>query len=122
MAFRAALQLAGGSQTGELVDEGGSHQRIDAVAAVEALDQLIDLALVGNSTEGAVDQTLAAGYALAVIDLGTAQLIRVDRTHAAGSGAGTLGLDDGVVGADSGTAAALDALFLDRWWNGRSPR
>ena len=36
----------------------------------------------------------------------------MDGTHAAGSGAGTLGLDDGVVGADSGTAAALDALFL----------
>ena len=110
--LQGSLQLAGGSQRGELVDKGGSNQSVDAVAAVEALDQLVDLALVGNSAEGAVHQTLTAGYALAVIDLGTAQLVRVDRTHAAGSGAGTLGLDDGVVGADSGTAAALDALFL----------
>ena len=110
--LQGGLELAGGSQTRELVDEGGSHQRVDAVAAVEALDQLIDLALVGNGTEGAVDQTLAAGNALAVIDLGTAQLIGVDGTHAAGCSAGTLGLDDGVVGAHADAAAALDALVL----------
>ena len=110
--LQGSLELAGGSQTRELVDESGSHQRVDAVAAVEALDQLIDLALVGDGTEGAVDQALAAGHALAVVDLGTAQLIGVDGTHAAGCGAGTLGLDDGIVGADGGAAAALDALFL----------
>jgi len=51
--LQGSLQLAGGSQRGELVDKGGSDQCIDAVAAVEALDQLIDLALVGNSAEGA---------------------------------------------------------------------
>ena len=110
--LQGSLQLAGGSQRGELVDEGGSDQRIDAVAAVEALNELIDLTLVGNGTEGAVHQTLTAGHALAVIDLGTAQLVRVDSAHAAGSGAGTLGLDDGVVGADGDAAAALDALVL----------
>jgi len=110
--LQGGLQLAGGSQRGELVDEGGSDQRIDAVAAVEALNELIDLTLVGNGTEGAVYQTLTAGHALAVIDLGTAQLVRVDSAHAAGSSAGTLGLDDGVVGADGDAAAALDALIL----------
>ena len=99
--LQGSLQLTGRSQRGELVDKGGSDQCIDAVAAVEALDQLIDLALVGNSAEGAIHQTLTAGNALAVIDLGTAQLIGVDGTHAAGCSAGTLGLDDGVVGADS---------------------
>ena len=36
----------------------------------------------------------------------------MDGTHAAGSGAGALGLDDGVVGADGHAAAALDALVL----------
>ena len=110
--LQRSLELAGGGQARELVDEGGSDEGVDAVTAVEALNELVDLALVGDGTEGAVDQTLAAGHALAVVDLGAAQLIGVDGTHAAGSGAGTLGLDDGVVGADADAAAALDALFL----------
>ena len=110
--LQGRLELAGGGQAGELVDEGGSHQSVDAVAAVEALDQLIDLALVGNGAERAVDQALAAGNALAVVDLSTAQLVGVDGTHAAGRSAGTLSLDDGVVGADADAAAALDALVL----------
>ena len=110
--LQRSLELAGGGQARELVDEGGSDEGVDAVTAVEALNELVDLALVGDGTEGAVDQTLAAGHALAVVDLGAAQLIGVDGTHAAGSGAGTLGLDDGVVGADADAAATLDALFL----------
>ena len=39
-------------------------------------------------------------------------LVRVDRAHAAGGGAGTLGLDDGAVGAAVDAAAALDAQAL----------
>ena len=35
-------------QARELVDEGGSDEGVDAVAAVEALNELVDLALVGD--------------------------------------------------------------------------
>src|SRR5699024_3011412 len=109
---QGGAQLLGGVQGGELVDEGRGHQGVDPVAAVEALDQLVDLALVGDGAEGAVDQALAAGDALGIVDLSAAQSVRVDGAHAAGSGAGTLGLDDGVVGAHVHAAAALDALLL----------
>ena len=110
--LQRSLELAGRGQRRELVDEGRGDEGVDAVAAVKALNELVDLALVGDGTEGAVDQTLAAGHALAVVDLSAAQLVGVDGTHAAGSGAGALGLDDGVVGADGHAAAALDALVL----------
>ena len=110
--LQGSPQLGGGVEGGELVDKGGGHQGIDPVAAVEALDQLIDLALVGDGAEGAVDQALAAGDAAGIVDLSAAQGIRVDGAHAAGRSAGALGLDDGVVGADVHAAAALDALLL----------
>lgn len=50
--LQGGLELAGGSQTRELVDEGGSHQRVDAVAAVEALDRLIDRPLSAMAPKG----------------------------------------------------------------------
>ena len=75
--------------------KAGATMAMTSVAALDGLDQLEDLALVDDGAEGAVDQAHAAGYALVVIDLGTAVLIRVDGAHAAGGGAGPLGLDDG---------------------------
>ena len=76
------------------------------------MDQLEDLALIGDSAEGAGNHTHTAGNALIVVDLGTAVLVRLDGVHAAGGGAGTLLLDDGIVGAGVGALAALDALGL----------
>ncbi len=54
--LQGGLQLAGGSQEGNWLIKAGATRAIDAVAAVEALDQLIDLALIGDGAEGAVDQ------------------------------------------------------------------
>ena len=78
--------------------KAGGDDGNDLVTALDGLDQLEDLALVDDSAERAVDKAHTAGNALIVIDLGTAVLVRVDRAHAAGGGAGTLGLDDGAVG------------------------
>src|SRR5699024_10722998 len=74
--------------------------------------ELEDLALVGDGAEGAVDQTHAAGDALVVVDLGTAQLVGADGVHAAGLSTGALQVQDGAVGAGVGALAALDALGL----------
>src|SRR5699024_2811529 len=50
--------------------------------------------------------------ALVVVDLGPAVVVGADGVHAAGLLTGALQLDDGVVLAGLGAAAALDALVL----------
>ena len=95
----------------ELSHKGGSHGGDHLVAPLDGLDQLEDLALVGNGAEGAVDDALAAGDALVVVDGAAAQFVAGDSAHAAGGFAGTFLLDDGVVGTDLHALAALDALI-----------
>ena len=80
----AAFSLSGVMLGPNWSDEGGGHDSDDLVAALDGLDQLEDLALIDDGAEGAVDQAHAAGYALVVVDLGTAVFIRVDGIHAAG--------------------------------------
>ena len=74
------------------------------------MNQLEDLALIHDGAEGAADQTLAAGHALVVVDLGPAVFVGADGIHAAGGFTGPLQLDDGMIGAGVHTFAALDAL------------
>ena len=105
------LQLGGG-HAGELVDEGGGNDGNDLVTALDGLDQLEDLALVGDGGEGAVHQAHTAGDALIIIDLSPAQLIGLDGVHAAGGSTGTLHLGDRPVGALVKALAALDTLAL----------
>ena len=104
--------LGGGDLLAKLADKGGRHGGHHLVAPLDGLNQLEDLALVGDGAEGAVHQAHAAGDALVVVDLGPSQLVGADGVHAAGLGAGALKLQDGAVGALVGTLAALDALLL----------
>ena len=104
--------LRRGDLVAELADKGGSHSGDHLVTTLDGLDELEDLALIGDSAEGAVDQTHAAGDALVIVDLGAAQLVRADGVHAAGLSTGALQLQDGAVGAGVGALAALDALGL----------
>ena len=106
------LELCGGGLLAELAHEGGGHAGDDLIVALHGVDDLEDLALVGNGGEGAVHQAHAAGDALVVVDLGPAQLVGFDGVHAAGCGAGALNLADGVVGALVEAPAAFDALVL----------
>ena len=101
-----------GGMLAELTDEGGGHNGDDLVALEDGLNHLENLALVHDGAEGAADQALAAGNALVLVDHRPAVLIGADGIHAAGSLAGPLHVDDGVVGAGLGTFAALDALTL----------
>ena len=105
-------ELFGGGVLAELADEGGGYDGYHLVASQDGLDDLENLALVRDGTEGAGNQTLAAGYALVLVDDGGAVLVLADGIHAAGLGAGTLQMDDGVVRAGAGALAALDALVL----------
>ena len=103
----------GGSGVGtKLAVEGGSNASDVAVTLLDGVDQLEDLALVGDSAEGAGNHTHTAGHALVVVDLGAAMLIGLDGVHAAGSSTGALLLNDGIVGAGVGALTALDALGL----------
>ena len=104
--------LAALCQLGELIDKGGSQQCIDTVAAVKALNQLIDLPLIGNGAEGTVYKALPAGNALIVIDLRAAQRVAVDSAHATGIHAGTLNFNDGLIGANVSAVTALNTLGL----------
>ena len=83
----------------ELVDKRRRYDGNDAVSAVDGMDKLEDLAFVRNGAKGTVYQAHATGYALVVIDLGTAVFIRADGVHAAGFGAGPLHFQNGAVGA-----------------------
>ena len=102
-------QLVDVALTAELTHERGRHLGDDLVAVGDGLDDLEDLTLVGNGAEGAVHEALAAAHALVVVDVGVAVLVRADGAHAAGVGAGTHVVVDGVVGTHVGAAAALDA-------------
>ena len=111
-----AQSLNGGTETAygnilaKLAGKGRGGNGVDLVPLHDGADHLIDLALVHNGAEGAGHQTLAAGNALVLIDDGLAVLVRADGIHAAGSLAGPLQVDNGVVGAGLGALAALDAL------------
>ena len=105
-------ELCRGGLLAELVDKGGSHNGDDLCAGLDGLNELEDLALVGDGAKGAVDQTHTAGDAFIVVDLGAAHLVGADGIHAAGLGAGALNAADSVVGALVQAFAALDALAL----------
>ena len=107
-----SLEPLRGDLRAELADKGGGDCGVDPVAVLDRVDQLEDLALVRDGAERAVDNAHPAGDALVIIDGRTAQLIAVNRVHAAGGGAGALLLDDGMVGAGLNAAAALDAFGL----------
>ena len=96
----------------ELADEGRGDLGDDLLPPTDGVDDLEDLALVGDGAERAVHEALAAGDALVVVDLGATLLIGADGVHAAGGGAGALVVMDGRVRAHRGAAAALDALGL----------
>ena len=106
------LELGGRGVLAELAHEGRGHAGHHFLVLAHGVDDLEDLALVGDGGEGAVDQAHAAGDALVVVDLGPAQLVGADGVHAAGGGAGPLDLGDGPVGALVEALAALDALVL----------
>ena len=106
------LAQFGGGHVGELVDKGRCHDGDDFISALDGLDQLEDLALIHDSAERAVDQAHTTGYALVVINICAAMLVRTNSTNAASLGAGALHLDDGVVRAGGYAAAALDAEIL----------
>ena len=85
---RRNLAQFGGGHVGELVDKGRCHDGDDFISALDGLDQLEDLALIHDSAERAVDQAHTAGYALVVINICAAMLVRTNSTNAASLGAG----------------------------------
>ena len=105
-------QLAHVALAAKLADERRRNGGDDLVASVDGLDDLEDLALVGNGAKRAVDEALSARDALLVVDLRAAVLVGADGLHAAGGGAGTLLVEDGVVRADLGALPTVDALLL----------
>ena len=107
---QCGAHLFRGGQRTKLSDKGRSHLGDDLVAALDGLDQLEDLGLVGDGAEGAVYQAHAAGDALVRVDLGLAIGVGSNGVHSAGHGAGPLLNDNGLVGAHVGAAAAVDAL------------
>lgn len=76
------------------------------------MDDLENLALVGDGTKWTADQALATGDALIVVDLCMPFLVRADGIHAAGGLAGALQFDDGVIGTYFDAAAAFNALIV----------
>ena len=106
------FQLGGSSVGAVLSHKCGSHAGDDLFTTLDGLDQLEDLALVGDGGEGAVHQAHTAGDALIIIDLSPAQLIGLDGVHAAGGSTGALHLGDRPVGALVKALAALDTLAL----------
>src|SRR5699024_8190642 len=111
-ALHGGGEALGGGLRAELAQEGGGHDGHHLVPPLDGVDELEDLALVHDGAEGAVHQAHAAGDALVVVDLGPAVVVGADGVHAAGLLTGALQLDDGVVLAGLGAAAALDALVL----------
>ncbi len=90
--FMAGFSFSGVISRAELAHKRRRHGGDDAVALVDGLDDLEDLAFVRNGAKRAVYKAHAAGYALVVIDLGAAELVGADGVHAAGLGAGALHL------------------------------
>ena len=104
--------LSGSDLFTKLAPEGRGDDGDDLLPLLDGVDQLEDLALVHNGSEGAVHQTLAAVDALIVVDVRPAILVLADGVHAAGLLTGPQELDDGLIGAGLLAAAALDAFGL----------
>ena len=105
-------QLAHVALAAKLADKRRRHGSNDLVACVDGLDDLEDLALIGNGAKRAVDEALSAGDALLVVNLRTTVLVGANGLHTAGRGAGPLLVENGVVGAHLGALATVDALLL----------
>ena len=105
-----STQLTGSHLGTKLSDKSGCNGGIYFLARLNSADDLEDLRLVRNSAKRTVYQTHTAGNAAIVIDLCLAIGIAVNGVDAAGHGTGTFLLDDGVIAADFGTAAALNTF------------
>ena len=106
------LQFGGGGLLAVLAHKSRRHAGNDLLVPPDGLNHLKDLALIRNGGKGAVDKAHTAGDALIIIDLGPAQLVRLDGIHAAGGGAGAFDLGNCPVGTLIEAFAALDAFAL----------
>ena len=112
-ALHSRTQLARGHFRTELANKCRVLMAlINTLACLNCTNHLENLRFIGNRAERAVYQTLTAGNALLVINIGSAIAVAVDGIHAAGCRARALLTDDGVILADIHAAAALDALLL----------
>ena len=103
--------LAGSGVLTELAHESRCHNCDHLVTLQNGLNDLENLTLIHNSTEGAGYQALTAGHTLILVDHCSAMLVRANRIHTAGCLTGALQMDDGIVGACLGALAAANALI-----------
>ena len=96
----------------KLTNKRRSHNWNNGVPLIDSLNYLENLALIGNCTKGAVDQTLATRYALLVINVCATMLIRANSVHTTCSCTRTYVVMNCLVRANLEAHATLNALLL----------
>ena len=84
----------------------------DLPSGLHGTDQLENLGLIGNGTEGTAYHTLTAGYTFLIVDHGSSHMVRCNSSNTAGSLTGTLFVTNRIIRADFTTFSALDTFFL----------
>ena len=96
----------------ELACKSRCHLSNDLTSGLHGTDQLEDLGLIGNGTEGTAYHTLTTGYTFFIVDHSSSHMVRCDGSNTAGSLTGTLFMTNCIIRADFTTLSALDAFLL----------
>lgn len=109
--FNASVIFSGGRFFPNCPTNAGATGRINGNAALDGLNGLENLSLISNGSKRTVYHAHATGDTGIIIDLGPAQLVRMDCPHTTGFHTGPLQFDDSSIGADRCTAATLDTFL-----------